>query len=133
MVWSVEIPIYDAEVIFLVECSPEEADDALHDKFRKAPQDAFDALLDDIRDNSNCDGATCHNSRNTYYYMVYIRHVTHRNVSHELFHVVNMILMTRGISHDETAEPWAYLIGWLTERFYEDYSRIKKELRKTKK
>lgn len=133
MVWSIKVPIYDAEVIFLVECSPEEAEEALHEKFRKTPKDTLNSVLDDVRDSSDCDGATHYSSSSTYYYIVYVRRVSHRIVTHELFHVVNLILTTRGVVHDETAELWAYLIGWLTERFYEDYSRIKKELRKTKK
>ena len=54
--------------------------------------------------------------------LVYLRNgKSDMYVSHEIFHVCNKILCAAGVNHDADAEPWAYLIGWMTEKYYEKY------------
>lgn len=43
-------------------------------------------------------------------------------VAHEIFHVAQRVLNSRGVEMGEDGESYAYLIGWLTEKFYEKES-----------
>ena len=55
-------------------------------------------------------------------FLVYLRKGNSDSfVAHELFHVCNKILCAAGVNHDADAEPWAYLIGWLTNEYYLKY------------
>lgn len=47
---------------------------------------------------------------------------------HELYHCVNCILQDRGVEHHGEDEPYAYLIGWMSEQ----YSYLLKEFNKEK-
>lgn len=132
MVWTTDIPIYRASVLFLVESTVEEAEEVFKKNKEKLPLEFFDKVVEEIEDINSCDGCVFHNKGN-YYYIVFIRHVCYENVVHELFHLTNIIMYSRGVTYDEVAEPWAYLLGWLTQRFFDDYLKIKKELRKAKK
>jgi len=48
-------------------------------------------------------------------------------VAHEIYHIVNRILMDRGIQHTYDDEPYAYLVGWLTNMYYNTLDELKKD------
>ena len=86
----------------------------------KIDDELYKTLLDDILDENSCD-AFCATSSNGGSYIIYIREGfedKYRVVIHELFHLTNRILCDRGVYHKVTTKAWAYLIGWLSEQYF---------------
>ena len=47
----------------------------------------------------------------------------HNTITHELFHVVHMLLQQKGLKlTDDSQEAYAYLIGYLTEEIYREWT-----------
>lgn len=115
-----DIPIYCTSVCFLIGGGKEDLDLLKEDNPDKFDHELYYSLLKDIEDVDICDGFTVVMRDGSY--LVYIREGFEdvpRVVIHELFHLANYILYKRGVYHEESAEPWAYLLGWLTEQYVE--------------
>lgn len=91
----------------------------------------YQTIRNDISNDKICNGSTCLLDCGNIF--VYIRKGRERKdltVAHELFHAVNKLLCRAGVNHDADAEPWAYLLGWLTNEYYirlDDYENKNEE------
>ncbi len=89
---------------------PEEYKDEIVTIFRKRDCDAFSGPL-------SCSDVIT----------IFISDTSYRAVAHEIYHLCHLIMTKRGIQDEEA---WAYLIGYVTEKYYElkeEKDEIKKE------
>lgn len=119
MIDKIDVPIYNTSVALLVEVTESEIKDFYEDNLDKLTYDEYKQLLDDL-DNEGIEGTTMRCDKGGY--TIYLRNGKSDNyVAHEIFHVCNRILIDRGVQIDDSAEPWAYLIGWFTDEYYRRY------------
>ena len=119
MVEVLNIERYCTSVCFCIGIDEKEFEELYQDNKNKFDNETYEECYNDIMDDNICDGFTT--SMKDGSYMVYIRkgfETSHRIVIHELFHLTNKILCERGVYHEDTAEAWAYLIGWLSEQYF---------------
>lgn len=123
MIHIVDIPIYKCSVVFLIESSRQD-----WSKF-------FDTHKAEITDTDNTrvlqefdeefPGWVIHTEGNDY-----ICYISNKDivglVAHELFHAGHSVLYDRGCIMDAASEPWAYLIEFLTNEFYNLVEKKKK-------
>ena len=120
MIDSIKVDIYSADVAFLVEVTPEEFDRFYYDNVTRITDEEYKGIKKDILSKDNVGGATWW--LDSGFFLVYLRNGrSDWYVSHEIFHVCNKILCRAGVHHDPDAEPWAYLIGWMTQEYYKKY------------
>lgn len=101
----------------------EDFEEFYNDNKERLTEEEYKNIAEDIKDVDHVDGLTMKEEKGCNY-IVYFRHPERKDdVAHEIFHVSNSILMTRGVTFDADAEAWAYLIGWITKRFYEIISK----------
>lgn len=115
----VEIPIFNTSVCFFIGDDIEILKLLKEDNPHKIDDEIYKQILEDIDVKSKCDGFTAVMLDESYF--VYIKdgfELNPRVVIHEIFHVVNFVLTHRDVYHEETAETWAYMMGWLTEEYY---------------
>jgi hypothetical protein len=119
MIATINIDIYLNCVIIAAGIDEKEFDRLYYDNVTKITDDEYKAIRKDIADKSSCDGLTttldCGNV------FVFIRKGRERydlTVAHELYHATNRVLMRAGVLHDEHDEPYAYLLAWLTNEYY---------------
>lgn len=119
MIDRIEIPIYNTDVALLIEITEQELSDFYEDNKEFLTQEEYENLKKDICD-TQYEGLTL--STGSHKYLIYLRNgKSDITVPHEIFHVCNKILLDRGVSFDEDAEAWAYLIGWFTNEYYTKY------------
>lgn len=119
MIDKIDIPIYNTSVYILVEVTENEIKDFYANNLDKLTYEEYKMLTDDL-DNEKIEGSTMNVDKGGY--TLYLRNGKADNfVSHEIFHVCNRILLDRGVQIDNSAEPWAFLIGWFTEEYYRRY------------
>lgn len=119
MVEIINIEIYCTSVCFCIGIDEKAFDELYKDNKDKFDDELYKECYNDITDENACDGFTSTMKDGSY--MVYIRkgyENNYRIVIHELFHLTNRILCDRGVYHEITAEAWAYLIGWLSEQYF---------------
>jgi hypothetical protein len=123
MIFDLEVPIYDCHIALLVESTLEDFEEFYNDNKERLTEEEYKNIAEDIKDVGHVDGLTMQAEKGSNC-LVYLRHPENKDdVAHEIFHVANKILMTRGVTFDADAEAWAYLIGWITKRFYEIISK----------
>ncbi len=117
MIEILGIPIYKTTIVLIAEATAREWEDFYYSYRDQLTDDDYKCLLKDIKDPSTCNGATITFDKGDY--GVFIRHKGNvGDIAHEIFHVANKILCSRGVHHEPDGEPWAYLIGYITEEFY---------------
>ena len=119
MVETINIEIYCTSVCFCIGIDEKAFDELYKDNKNKFDDDLYKECYNDIKDENACDGFTSTMKDGSY--MVYIRkgfENNYRIVIHELFHLTNRILCDRRVYHEDTAEAWAYVIGWLSEQYF---------------
>ena len=118
MIQIVNVPIYKTTVVMIAETSEEEWLEFYKLYDDKITEDDSKYILKDINNPDTCNGATFILDKGDY--VIFIRHKDYEgDVAHEIFHVANKILCSRGVFHEADGEAWAYLIGWLTEQYYD--------------
>jgi len=117
MIRQLDVPIYDTNVLFLLETTGEEWAEFCDNEINKEKltEEEIKYVFGEIAD-KKIGGSTyrfdCGN------YMVLIKDanlVTY--YQHELYHCVNCILQDRGVEHHGEDEPYAYLLGWIGEQY----------------
>ena len=70
--------------------------------------------------------ALCSWGRGNYGLFYPNRFTSHAEIAHEVFHLAHRLMQERGeeFSNDHH-EPFAYLIGWLTEQVYETFRKAR--------
>jgi hypothetical protein len=119
MIEFINIDIYITTVVVAAGIDEKEFDMLYYDNVKKFTNEEYERIRADIKNPNICDGLTC--SLECGDVFMYIRKGKERKdltVSHEIFHAVNKILCRAGANHDADAEPWAYLIGWFTNEYY---------------
>jgi hypothetical protein len=118
MIKYLPVPIYKTNVIFVIEPTEQEWEEFYLGDTEFLKRTDYESVLDDIREPDNGDGTTTKTENGSY--VVYIRDRKSRgDIAHEIFHAANWILVDRQVTHDESGEAWAYLIGWFTDEIYE--------------
>lgn len=117
MIFTINIDLYLTDVAFLVETSLDEFERFYYDNVKNITDEEYKCFRNDIEDEKNCAGFA--STTDSGKYIVYLRYAdTDLFVAHEIYHIVNRILMDRGIQHTYDDEPYAYLDGWLTDMYY---------------
>lgn len=123
MIFDLEVPIYNCNIAFIVESTVEDFEEFYKDNNERFTNEEHDDIIESIKNADGCNGFVMRED-NGCDYLVYLRCRENKDdVAHEIFHVANKILMSRGVTFDADAEAWAYLIGWITKRFYEIISK----------
>lgn len=119
MITKIDVPIYTRSIAFVVEPTEEEFDRFYYNNVTKITDEEYKKMKEDLQ-NKVVGGTTWHLDSGLF--LVYLRDgKSDLFVPHEIFHVCNRILCAAGVNHDAEAEPWAYLIGWLTNEYYREY------------
>ena len=117
MIKILDLPIYNTTAVMMAESSPREWEEFYHLYEDKLTEDDFKEMLYDIQNKSTCNGFTRCLDKGDYAF--FIRYKEYEDdIAHEIFHVANKILYSRGVYHEADAEAWAYLIGYITKEFY---------------
>ena len=120
MIRNIEVPIYGRDILFLVEVTAEEFDRCYYDNVERITDEEYKGIRKDILDKKGIGGSVWWLDSGMP--IVYLKDgKSDIYVPHEIFHVCNRILHAAGVTWDEYAEPWAYLIGWLTNEYYRMY------------
>ena len=116
MIKSLDIPIYNTNILFLVETTLEELED-----FYKEHKDGFtDEEYEDAKQEIKSDDFSGYVNNLTYRgYICYIKENKVKYYDHELCHCATRILRDRNIGVDDNDEPLAYLKAWITEKYLE--------------
>lgn len=128
MIRQLDIPIYDTNVLFLLDVTGEEFAAFLDNDQNKSriTKEEIKSVFDDIKDDKwegtlfplDC-GA----------YISLIKNATDvSNYTHELFHIADTILKDRGVEYTQNNEALAYMIGWISKQ----YSYLLKEFNEEK-
>lgn len=137
MIDAINVDIYGRSVAFLVEVTPEEFDRFYYDNVTKITDEEYKDIREDILNGKDVGGATW--TLDSGLYLVYLRDGrSDKYVSHEILHVCNCILYDAGVTYTREAEPWAYLVGWMTDEYNRKYwnwvvNKVEKNNKKKKK
>lgn len=137
MIDAINVDIYGRSVAFLVEVTPEEFDRFYYDNVTKITDEEYKDIREDILNGKDVGGATW--TLDSSLYLVYLRDGrSDKYVSHEILHVCNCILYDAGVTYTREAEPWAYLVGGMTDEYNRKYwnwvvNKVEKNNKKKKK
>lgn len=111
---KIDIPIYFGYLIIIF------TDDvkAVSDKYSLGLSEAFyPAFVQGNRDKKDV----------SQYWMVFDKkHIDHGIIAHEVVHCANWIFLDRRITPDlSNDEPYAYLVGWITKKIYQQVYKNK--------
>lgn len=132
MIRQLDIPIYDTNVLFLLDVTGEEFAEFLDNKVNKSKinESEIKAIFDDIA-NDKFDGTLFRLSGGNYISLIK-KADNVRNYSHELFHIVDQILKDRGVEYSENNEALAYMVGWINEQYSYVLDELKPKWHPTK-
>ena len=97
------------------------------DNKHKFNKEEYDGIVKDLENNSYAGFVSCINDNS---YFLCIKEEFIKNyyiVIHELFHLTNHILWDRGVDLDKSGEAYAYLIGWLSEQYFNIIDNYERE------
>lgn len=122
MNFIIPLEIYPFDLMFSLGQSDEKFKKSLSEHIQKEYMPTNDAFIMSFED--GCRGKTFHHITSKY---TIIRlpnkpktRVEFGTLSHEIFHAVDMIFRTIGITLSEDSdEAYAYIIGYITEKFWE--------------
>lgn len=129
MIETINIDIYLNCVVIATGIDEKEFDDFYYRNVTRITDEEYKLIRKDIADKNSCNGLTMQLDNGNV--LVFIRKGHERKdlvVAHELYHAANKILMRAGVHHDEDDEPYAYLLAWLTNEYYnrlDDYENGK--------
>ena len=129
MIRQLDVPIYDTNVLFLLETTTEEFTKFLDNEKNKQKigDETIKEIFDDIADERW--GGTVWRVDNNSAYICLIKEANKVSYNtHELFHLADSILKDRGVEYTENNEALAYMVGWINEQ----YSYMLEEFNKEK-
>ena len=115
MITGFSLDIYDSDISFAWDTNTKELD-AFLDKLEATPE-MREAFHNNIGDEKIGAVTFCYGD-STDCMVIFREKPNNKIVAHELYHVAYRILKQRGIEDEES---WAYLIGHITEMFYDLY------------
>ena len=119
MIEIIPIDIYINTVIIASGIDEREFDLFYYDNVLRMTNEEYERIREDIVNPNSCAGVTTRLECGSVF--VFIRKGKEREdltVIHELYHATNNVLMRAGVNHDEDDEPYAYLLAWLTNEYY---------------
>lgn len=116
MITGFSLDIYDSDISFAWDTNEKELS-AFLDKIEAAAEDR-EEFLQKVNEDKTGAITVCYGGRGTSCITVFNVEPNNKVVAHEIFHITHKVLAPRGI---EDEEAWAYLIGYLTEMFYDLY------------
>ena len=114
MIKELDIPIYNTNVLFLIETSLDEFEDFYKQHKDGFTEEEYENAKQEI-ESGEFSGFV--NNLERHGYICYIRENELKYYDHELCHVATRILKDRGIGVDDNDEPLAYLKAWITEQY----------------
>jgi len=118
MIKLLEVPIYNTNVLFLLETTNEEwikfcSEEINKDKlYEEDIKEVSDEILSDA-----CGGSVITLLNNDGYVTI-IKDANYPTYYlHEIYHTADSILKDRGVEHTEDDEAYAYMIGWLGQQY----------------
>jgi len=117
MIYQLDIPIYNANALLIVEPTREEFDELLVDEVNrsKLTDEELHHIFKEM--DSEYQGFTNRLLKGGYIVLLKDKSKPVYYI-HELFHLAHYILFDRGITLDNDGEAYAYLIGWLADQYY---------------
>ena len=119
MIEFINIDIYLNCIVVAAGIDVKEFDKLYYNNVTKFTNEEYEEIRRDIANENSCNGETVLLENGNIF--VFIRKGHEREelyVIHELFHAVNNLLCRAGVNHDADAEPWAYLMGWLANEYF---------------
>ena len=118
MIRQLDVPIYEANVLFLLETTGEEWAIFCDNEINKGKltDDEIKYFFNEI---ATDDYAGTTSSLDGGGYVVLIKQA-HKPFcfTHELYHCVDKILKERGVEHSDNDEAYAYMVGWINEQYH---------------
>lgn len=112
------IPIYNTSVCCFIGGTKEDFELLYKDNKNKFNKEEYDCIIKDLENNSYAGFVSCINDC-SYFLCIKEEYIKNYNVViHELFHLTNHILWDRDVDIDKKGEAYAYLIGWLSEQYF---------------
>lgn len=118
MIRQLDVPIYEANVLFLLETTGEEWAIFCDNEINKGKltDDEIKYFFNEIA-TDNYGGTT--SSLDGGGYVVLIKQAHNPFCfTHELYHCVDKILKERGVEHSDNDEAYAYMVGWINEQYH---------------
>ena len=117
MIYQLDIDLIRANVIFLIEPTLAEFDRLYYDNVTRITDAEYKDIREEIENPELSDGYT--RLLNCGTAIVYLRHkYAEGSFTHEIIHAAYKLLKVRGFDLDDE-EAWAYLGGYLTEKYYD--------------
>ena len=134
MIRQLDIPIYDTNVLFLLDVTGEEFAKFLDNEVNKSKinESEVKEIFDDI-ENHKWDGTVYRLNGGGNYISLIKKADDVRTYSHELFHIADTILKDRGVEYTENNEALAYLVGWLNAQYSYVLEELKPQWKPTQK
>lgn len=116
MIFQLDIPIYNTDVLFIIEPTKEEMDEFLGSAKNKSrlTDEELSTIFKEL--DGEFMGYTSHLDRGGYLLLI-------KNgkdplyYAHELFHLANLVLWDRDVELSRTGEAYAYLVAWLINQY----------------
>lgn len=130
MIEQVNVDIYLNSVIMLVGIDEKEFDDFYYRNVIRITDEEYREMRKDIADENSCDGFTMLLDNGNV--IMFVRKGCERKdltVIHELYHSASKLLSRAGIEQTNNEEPFAYLIAWLANEYFnrlDDFEKGKK-------
>lgn len=121
------VPIYNTSICCFIGGNKEDFELLYEDNKNKFNKEEYDSIVKDLEDKSYAGFVSCINDNS---YFLYIKEEYIKNyyiVIHEIFHLTNHILWDRCVDLDKSGEAYAYLIGWLSEQYFNIIDNYEKE------
>lgn len=117
MVYQLDIDLIRAQVVFLIETTTAEFDRLYYDNVTRITDEEYKEIKREIENPKLSDGYTGMLDNGTV--IIFLRHkFAEGAITHEMIHAAYKLLKVRGFELDDE-EAWAYLGGYLTEKYYE--------------
>jgi len=127
MIGAVYVDILKFNILVITDTTMEEWKSKLK-KMKKdkwVSEEDIKYIEEDISNEKTCAGSTTYLSSGDY--AIFLRDSSQLgNLAHEVFHVCNKALLSRGFVLNESGESWAYLIGHVYDLVYDLIKQEKK-------
>lgn len=112
------IPIYNTSVCCLIGGVVKDFEILYEDNKNMFNNETYNAIKEDIGNEDFAGFVSCIKN-NSYFLFIREKYINDIYiVIHEIFHLTNHILWDRDVDIDKKGEAYAYLIGWLSEQYF---------------
>ena len=118
MIRQLDVPIYDTNVLFLLETTGEEWAEFCDNEINKEKltEEEIKSVFDELS-NEGWAGSVLTLMNNGGYISIIKDPNRIFYYTHELFHLTDSILKDRGVEYTQNNEALAYMVGWINEQY----------------